>query len=409
MSTLLELRPKTPAGASLVACAEELAQRLAVDAAEHDTRGHFPLHSVTLLKQAGYFRAPVPAQLGGRGVESLFDILVASSRLARGDPATTLGLNMHLQIVSSLVRRWGAARCRGDARRAAAFGNSLTRIVDEDVVIAAAVSEPNQHLTQPTTRAVRDGSGWSLDGHKIVCSMAPAATTLLVSTRYQNQAGEDLYGYAEVAADAPGVVIHDDWDALGMRASGSDSISFEAVHVPATALRGGFPIGSARGYIERNLANGLFHASAALGIAEAAQETALGRLRGRSAAELGPAEQMLSAENEIALAALRALFGRTAEQVEGFFQAQLAHDADEQAWHTMFAEVQATKLFVGETAGRVVDRALTLAGGAGYHRSHALARAYRDVRAVGFMQPLSSGRAYAYLAQTALGLEPALA
>jgi alkylation response protein AidB-like acyl-CoA dehydrogenase len=30
-----------------------------------------------------------------------------------------------------------------------------------------------------------------------------------------------------VPADAPGVVVHDDWDALGMRASGSNSTRVE--------------------------------------------------------------------------------------------------------------------------------------------------------------------------------------
>jgi hypothetical protein len=42
-------------------------------------------------------------------------------------------------------------------------------------------------------------------------------------------------------------------------------------------------------------------------------------------------------------------------------------------------------------------------------RSHPLSRAYRDVRASAFMQPLSWTRAYDYLGQTALGLEPSLA
>jgi hypothetical protein len=41
-------------------------------------------------------------------------------------------------------------------------------------------------------------------------------------------------------------------------------------------------------------------------------------------------------------------------------------------------------------------------------RGHPLARAYRDVRAGSFMQPLGSVRAYEYLAQAALGRQPSL-
>jgi alkylation response protein AidB-like acyl-CoA dehydrogenase len=451
MATLIELQPKTPAGARLVACAEDLAQRMARAAAEYDTTGQYPLPHVALLKQAGYFGAPIPEQFGGRGVESTFDILVASSRLARGDASMTLGVNMHLQILMSMVRRWRRAYHRGDERRAGAFGRSLTRIVDDDVVIAAAVSEPNQNLTEPATRAARTDDGWVLNGRKIFCSMSPAATMLLVSTLYEDSAGDRRYGYAEVPANALGVTIHDDWDALGMRASGSNSVSFGDVHLPQAALRGGFPVGNGGGYIERNLANGLFHASASVGIAEAAHEAAIGRLHGRNSAEPGPAEhgrnraepgnsaepgpvehgcnraepgpnehgrtsaepgpaeQMLSAENTIALSAMRATFGRAAELVDAFSAARLASDAVPDEWCAVFAEVQAAKAFVGEAASRIVDRALTLSGGAGYRRSHVLSRAYRDVRAGAFMQPLSSLRAYSYLAQATLGLEPSLA
>src|SRR5262245_46726837 len=136
MATGIELKPRTPAGARLVACAEELAQRMAREAEQHDTTGQYPLANVGWLKQAGYFGAPVPEELGGRGVESTFDILVASSRLARGDASTTLGLNMHLQVVMSMVRRWRTARHRGDQRHAGAFGRTLARVVADDVVIA---------------------------------------------------------------------------------------------------------------------------------------------------------------------------------------------------------------------------------------------------------------------------------
>src|SRR6266851_2615526 len=129
MAQLIELQPRTPAGIRLVSCAESLAEQLAFTAAEHDTRGTYPLENVGLLREAGYFIAPIPEQFGGQGAESVYDVLVASSRLARGDASTTLGLNMHLQVVMSMVLRWRIACQRGDARRAAAFGRSLERIV----------------------------------------------------------------------------------------------------------------------------------------------------------------------------------------------------------------------------------------------------------------------------------------
>jgi alkylation response protein AidB-like acyl-CoA dehydrogenase len=406
----IELQPKTFAGAQLVASAESLAGRLSVTAAEHDTRGKYPLENVDSLKEVSYFTAPIPRQFGGLGVDSFHDILIASSRLARGDPSTTLGLNMHLLVVLSMVNRWRTACHRGQERRAEAFGRSLSRIVADKVVMAAAISEPTQNLTEPGARATRNDRGWLLNGRKIFCTMSPAATVLLVSATYEHASGDLLYGYVEVPTDTPGVTILDDWDALGMRASGSNSVSLRDVQLPDTALRGGFPVGDAIGYIQRNLGNGLFHAAASVGIAESAHSSAIERLNKNKhgPAQLRAPEYVLVADNAIDLSALRATFGRAAGLVEDFHLDHLAEDAPADDWGTIFAEVQAAKTFVNAAAARIVDRALTLSGGAGYMRSHTLSRAYRDVRAGAFMQPLGAVRAYDYLGQAALGLTPSL-
>src|SRR5256714_10222864 len=183
------------------------------------------------------------------------------------------------------------ARQRGDQRRTAAFARSLEEVIGEGVIMAAAVSEPAQDLTFPSTRAVRNEHGWCINGRKIICTMSPAATRLVVGVTFEDSDGTLRYGYAQVSSEAPGVVIHDDWDALGMRTSGSNSVSFEDVQLPESALRGGFPAGYLTvGYMERNLANGLFHASASLGIAEAAQCEAVKGLVRRRCGDLRPRE-----------------------------------------------------------------------------------------------------------------------
>jgi alkylation response protein AidB-like acyl-CoA dehydrogenase len=98
------------------------------------------------------------------------------------------------------------------------------------------------------------------------------------------------------------------------------------------------------------------------------------------------------------LAACRATLSRAAALV----------DESDASLVELFAEGQAAKTFVNETAARIVDRALSLSGGAGYLNGHPLARAYRDVRAGSFMQPLGADRAYDLLGDVALGREPAL-
>ena len=202
-------------------------------------------------------------------VESVHDLLVASSRLARGDAAVAIGVNMHLIPVTGVAHRWRAAALRGDEQRARALGRSLERVSREGVVMAAAISEPHQDLTRPATTARRTAEG-CCPRRKEFCTMSPAATLLYTAVTFEDEDGAERYGYAQVPADAPGVRMHDDWDALGMRASGSQSFPRAAT---GEALRGGFPAGRLTGdWMDRNLNAGAFHAAASVGIAEAAHD-----------------------------------------------------------------------------------------------------------------------------------------
>jgi alkylation response protein AidB-like acyl-CoA dehydrogenase len=339
-------------------------------------------------------------------VGSVHDAVVASGRLARGDASLAIGVNMHLVVVLNLARRWRMARVEGNARRERAFGASLRTIASGEVVMAAAMSERGQDLTRPDTTAVRTEAGWRIDGHKIFCTMSPAATVLLTSVGFRGEDGSERYGYVEIPATAPGVTVNDDWDALGMRASGSQSVSFEDVHVPVAALRGGFATGDATGYLERNLGAGLFHAAVAMGIAEGAQAGAVSRVAGR--AHLDPHTQMLVAENIVELSACRAVLSRSASLIDEHHADNPTSGGTDEELTQLFAEAQSAKLFIGDAAVRIVDRALAQSGGSGYLNGSPLARAYRDVRAMPFMHPLGANRAHAFLAELSAGREPML-
>lgn len=402
----IELAARTDAGGRLVATAERLSETLAADAALHDRDGSFPFEAIEALKAARYFAAPVPVDLGGLGVCSAHDLVVASSRLARGDASVAIGVNMHLIAVANMERRRQLAVAAGQDRRGRAFAASLARIARDGVVLAAAISEPGQDLTRPATVATRTGSGWRVDGRKLFCTMSPAATALYVAVTYEDAEGVARYAYAMVPTDAPGVVIHDDWDALGMRASGSNSVSLEGVALPESAIRGGFPAGDPTPYIERNLLAGLFHASASLGIAESADTVAR---RGIAERADGHARQRMQvADCALDLVAARGALSRAATLIDEHRAVDPATDGSDEELTALFAEAQAAKAFVNEAASRVVDRALALSGGAGYLNGSTLARAYRDVRAGSFMHPLGANRAYDYVASVAIGRPAAL-
>ena len=402
----IELMAATEAGARLVTIAEKLSEQLAAHAAEHDRDGSYPFEAIAALNGAGYFAAPVPVELGGLGVTSAHDLVVASSRLARGDPSVAIGVNMHLVAVLNMERRRQVAVAAGAERRARGFASSLEQIARDGVVLAAAISERGQDLTRPATLATRTEAGWRIDGRKTFCTMSPAATDLYVAVTYADDDGTQRYAYAMVPTDAPGVVIEDDWDALGMRASGSNSVTLEGVGLPEAGVRGGFPAGDPLAYMERNLVAGLFHASASLGIAESADALARRGLAGRRNGHARPRMQV--ADSAVDLAAARGVLARAAALIDDHRAANPASDGTAAQLDALFAEAQAAKAFVNEAAARIVDRALALSGGAGYVNGSPLARAYRDVKAGSFMHPLGGNRAYDHLAGVALGEQTSL-
>ena len=238
------------------------------------------------------------------------------------------------------------------------------------------------------------------------CTMSPAATDLYVAVTYADDEGVERYAYAMVPTDAPGVVVHDDWDALGMRASGSNSVSLDGVELPESGVRGGFRAGDPLPYMERNLVAGLFHAAASLGIAESADAIARRGIAGRINGDARPRMQV--ADNAVDLAASRGVLSRAAALIDEHRAANPASDGSAEELGALFAEAQAAKAFVNEAAARIVDRALALSGGAGYVNGSPLARAYRDVKAGSFMHPLGANRAYDYLGHVALGEEASL-
>jgi alkylation response protein AidB-like acyl-CoA dehydrogenase len=398
----IELFAHTAPGGRLVALAEGLCDTLAAHAAEHDCAGTYPFEAIDALRSARYFAAPAPVALGGLGVASAHDLVVASSRLARGDASVAIGVNMHLIAVLNMERRRRIAEAAGQEHRARAFAASLEQIARDGVVLAAAISEPGQDLTRPATTATRIATGWRVDGRKTFCTMSPAATHTYVAVTAADGDGSERYAYATVPIDAPGVIVHDDWDALGMRASGSNSVTFDGVELPESGVRGGFRAGDPVPYMERNLVAGLFHASASLGIAESAD--AFSRLAGQRTAHA----RMLVAETAVALAAARGVLARAATLIDEHRSANPVSDGTAAEIRALFAEAQAAKAFVNEAAARVVERALALSGGAGYRNGSPLARAYRDVRAGAFMHPLGANRAYDHLADVALGAVAAL-
>ena len=130
-------------------------------AAEHDREASATRYaSVDALKRAGYFTAPIPPSSAGSASTSVHDVVVASSRLARGDASVAIGVNMHMVVAAATSCAAGRPRSPpATSRRAAAFGASLSEVARDGVVIAAAISEPARTSPARATTATRTAGG----------------------------------------------------------------------------------------------------------------------------------------------------------------------------------------------------------------------------------------------------------
>ena len=236
------------------------------------------------------------------------------------------------------------------------------------------------------------------------CTMSPAATDLYAAVTFADEDGTERYAYAMVPTDAPGVVVHDDWDALGMRASGSNSVTLEGVELPESGVRGGFRAGDPLPYMERNLVAGLFHAAASLGIAESADAIARSGIAGRINGDARP--RMLVADNAVDLAAARGVLSRAAALIDDHRAADPASEAAPRSWRAV--RRGPGRQGVRRRGGRAHRRPRARPVGRRRLHERQPARAGLPRREGGpFMHPLGANRAYDFVGHVALGEESA--
>jgi alkylation response protein AidB-like acyl-CoA dehydrogenase len=304
------------------------------------------------------------------------------------------------------------ARATGASNDAARWESLLRRIASGEVMTAVLVTEPGVDHLHLCTEASPCEGGWLLNGRKSFGTGSPAADVLSIVCRYRNADGRFQAGHALVPARTAGVEVKSNWDALGMRASGSHDVVFTNCFIPAADFSTGGPWGEyTERYLAANAVATLGLVAVFLGIAEAAQEQTLAMPatgRGAPLDERRPVQAAV-AEIEIALAMWRAMVARTSAHLDTFFQSLGVSALPLGGLHGVMKDVQCTKWVVTRKAVEVVDAALTLSGGAGYLTRSALSRLYRDVRAGPFMQPFSPGDALEYIGKVTLGLDPVVA
>jgi len=408
----MELQPTTAAGQRFVRLAEEHATVFRARAAAHDAESTFPADNYEEMKRSGFLAAFVPAELGGIGLESVHDWCAGLDRLGRGDPSTAIAINMHFISARNVAERWRAARAAGDALAEERAASPLQAVAAGKLIYCGTSTEPGTDNLRPRTTATRVGDGWSITGRKIFVTLSPIADFCMMNVRVPHEDG-DRIGFATVPVRSPGFLPQGDWDALGMRASGSQSVVFDDCRVAENAVVVAGPWGRwTPGLLLSRTVGNLTLVAVFLGIAERARELAVNAARAESKVKLAgalgssPGVQHLLGEIDIELAAARAVLSVTARDLDLLLVAPGAVAPTLADGHAMMRDYQCAKWTVNQNAMSIVSKAMDIVGGGAFMSRHELSRLYRDVRAGPFMQPFSPTELHMYVGQVAAGMSP---
>jgi hypothetical protein len=359
-----------PEQAAIVNRVTELAREsFAKRASRYDVESTFPVENYTDLRSAGLLGLTVPKEYGGLGVDWV-TFALAMLEMAKGCSATALTFNMHAVILSFIAalgteeqkRRW--------------FGE----VVDGGKLFSSITSEPEasfRHRFVLTTTFTPTEGGFLLNGVKHFGSLGEHSdyhfVTALIEGTTSAREGQQS---ALVPKTSAGIRVDRSWNAMGMRGTASDTITYENCFVSRADCLGGIAAlatiditGFALGY-----------SAIYLGIGEAAYEYVREYVTTKTFGLPEPMSHHPSAQRSIgematAIRAARSLLREAADVKMG---------SDRVA--TTLA-VNQSKCFSADVGAMVTDRAIRLAGGRGILKAYPLERWHRDAMCGPVMAP----------------------
>ena len=311
----------------------------------------------------GLFGYAIPQRWGGLGLDLTQDV-----EMAMEFGYTTFAMRSlfgtNNGIAGQVLVNFGT-----DEQRARWLGS----IASGEVIASFALTEDGAGSNPAglTTKAVRDGAGWVIEGAKRFITNAPLAGLFVVFARTR-PADADGTGVAVflVPADTPGVTVGPKDEKMGQEGAWTAEVSFQAVRVPDDALVGGDEDAGYRAAMT-SLARGRVHIAAlAVGAAQRALDESLAHAStatqgGTVIGEFQLVQAML-ADIQVGVMAGRAMVREAAAKYHCGEDRRIAPSA--------------AKLYCTEMAGRAADLAVQIHGGSGYIRGVPVERIYRDVR-----------------------------
>ena len=316
---------------------------------------------VAKLGTLGFLGLTVPEEYGGCGGDH-FTYCLVTEELGRGDSSVRGIVSVSLGLVGKTLAAWG------DEQQKRAWLPGLT---SGEAIGCFGLTEPGtgSDAGSLTTRAVRDGGDWVVNGSKMFITNGTWADVVLLFARTNDAPGHRGVSAFLVPADSPGLTRRTLHGKLGLRGQATAELVLEDVRVPAAALLG--PEGKGFSIAMSALAKGRMSVAAGcVGIARAALEAAVGYAGereqfGRSIAHYQLVQELIS-DIAVDVDAARMLTWRVADLID---RGEEFATAASQA-----------KLFASEAAVRSANNALQVFGGYGYIDEYPVGKLLRDAR-----------------------------
>ncbi|MGE8676603.1 MAG: SfnB family sulfur acquisition oxidoreductase [Achromobacter kerstersii] len=253
-------------GAQALSVARALAEDFAREASQRDRERRLPLAELERYSLSGLWGITVPREHGGAGV-SRVTLAEITAIISAADGSLGQIPQNHYYALEVLRVNGSADQQRRFYARALAgerFGNALAET-------------GTRSAAERRTRLDPDGAGgWRINGSKFYCTGALYAQWIPTAT----VDGDGIQRLAIVRRDSPGVEVIDDWSGFGQRVTGSGTVHFTDVAVPAEdVLLLADPVAPPNTI--KPLAQ-IIHAAIDLGIGQAALQDALSFVRERS-------------------------------------------------------------------------------------------------------------------------------
>jgi alkylation response protein AidB-like acyl-CoA dehydrogenase len=332
-------------------------------AAAIDETDRFPVELVTLFSEMGLMQLWVPEQYGGPN-GNLTMMCIAREEISRVSPACASIAGLNTMFIMPLLH-FGSEEQRK---------KYLPIIAGGGVVTAIAISEPQagSDVSAMSTRAVRDGDSYVINGRKQWCSYGVVADYIVVMARTSDSSGADgISAFIVEPKKMPGITFGRHERKMGFRGAPNTPIFFDNVRVPVENLVGEEGKGFRASMRALDLNRPTIGAQS-VGLAQGALDASVAYAKERKQFKKSISEfqgvQFMLADMAIQIEAARALVY------------ECARAGDDGNWKRLNVLASMAKCFGSDMAMKVTTDAVQIFGGYGYTMDYPVERMMRDAK-----------------------------